>query len=147
MAERKFMAKTQEQNSSGEVSKDLKHKKSKEEKATKEKNGDALVGRVKKVIKKSRRKMGEEKFEKQLQRTIAFLEELRLKLANAPAGKPEKTVKAEKKITGKKTVAKDNSGNSHAKEKVKPKAKSKGKAKAPSPFPTVAQSGKAAAGK
>jgi hypothetical protein len=39
-----------------------------------------LVGRVKKVVKKSRRKLSEEKFEKQLQRTITFLEELQTKL-------------------------------------------------------------------
>jgi hypothetical protein len=41
---------------------------------------DVLVGRVKKVVKKSRRKLSEEKFERQLKRTIAFLEELRSKL-------------------------------------------------------------------
>ncbi len=41
---------------------------------------DVLVGRVKKVVKKSRRKLSEEKFEKQLQRTIIFLEELQTKL-------------------------------------------------------------------
>src|SRR5215831_9834832 len=39
-----------------------------------------LVGRVKKVIKKSRRKLGEEKFEKQLRRTIEFLAQLQTKL-------------------------------------------------------------------
>src|SRR5262245_43980008 len=50
------------------------------EKDRKEKNGDAMIGRVKKVVKKSRRKLSEEKFEKQLQRTIAFLEELQSKL-------------------------------------------------------------------
>ncbi|HKQ75519.1 MAG TPA: hypothetical protein VJ810_17600, partial [Blastocatellia bacterium] len=37
-----------------------------------------LVGRVKKVIKKSRRKLGEEKFEKELQRTIEFLAQLQV---------------------------------------------------------------------
>src|SRR5262245_65779830 len=42
--------------------------------------GDALVSRVKKAIKKSRRKLTEEKFEKQLQRTIVFLDELQSKL-------------------------------------------------------------------
>jgi len=50
------------------------------DKDRKEKNGDAMIGRVKKVVKKSRRKLSEEKFEKQLQRTIAFLEELQSKL-------------------------------------------------------------------
>jgi hypothetical protein len=42
-----------------------------------------LVGRVKKVIKKSRRKLSEEKFEKELQRTIEFLAQLRTKLDNS----------------------------------------------------------------
>jgi hypothetical protein len=42
-----------------------------------------LVGRVKKVIKKSRRELSEEKFEKQLQRTIAFLEEIQSKLSES----------------------------------------------------------------
>jgi hypothetical protein len=51
-------------------------------KKNKKKNDDedVLVGRVKKVVKKSRRKLSEEKFERQLQRTIAFLEELQSKL-------------------------------------------------------------------
>jgi hypothetical protein len=141
------MAKTQEQHPLNEVAKEVKGKKSKEEKAAKEKNGDALVGRVKKVIKKSRRKMGEEKFEKQLQRTIAFLEELRLKLNHAPVGKLEKTYKTEEKKADKKTVAKSKSGNSHAQPKIKPKDKSKGKAKAPSAHLTAVQSGKTATGK
>jgi hypothetical protein len=44
-----------------------------------------LVGRVKKVIKKSRRKLGEEKFEKQLRRTIEFLAQLQTKLDNSHA--------------------------------------------------------------
>jgi hypothetical protein len=46
-----------------------------------------LVGRVKKVIKKSRRKLGEEKFEKELQRTIEFLAQLRVKLDNSHDGR------------------------------------------------------------
>jgi hypothetical protein len=45
-----------------------------------------LVGRVKKVIKKSRRKLGEEKFEKELQRTIEFLAQLQVKLDNSYDG-------------------------------------------------------------
>jgi hypothetical protein len=49
-------------------------------KTKKDDDEDVLVGRVKKVVKKSRRKLSEEKFEKQLQRTIAFLEELQVKL-------------------------------------------------------------------
>ena len=66
----------------------LKETKAKElkEKETKEKEPKGksnLVGRVKKVIKKSRRKLGEEKFEKELQRTIEFLAQLREKLDNS----------------------------------------------------------------
>jgi hypothetical protein len=56
------------------------------DKETKEKDPigkSKLVGRVKKVIKKSRRKLGEEKFEKELQRTIEFLAQLRAKLDNS----------------------------------------------------------------
>ncbi|HMV85630.1 MAG TPA: hypothetical protein PLD20_26585 [Blastocatellia bacterium] len=128
------MAKTHEQNEEHKGSKDIKPKKSKEEKATKEKNGNALVGRVKKVVKKSRRKMGDEKFEKQLQRTIAFLEELQLKLAQAPAAKADKR---EKKKTAKQANGK--AGNSHAKPKPKTKASSV--------IPAAAQSGKTSSGK
>ncbi|HKX29685.1 MAG TPA: hypothetical protein VJ302_18490 [Blastocatellia bacterium] len=64
------------------------------------KDEDALVGQVKKVIKKSRRKLSEQKFEKQLRRTIAFLEDLQSKLVNStnsvgetPRRKRTKTVK------------------------------------------------------
>jgi len=65
-----------------------------------------LVGRVKKVIKKSRRKLGEEKFEKELQRTIEFLAQLQVKLDNSndnPGGDQalEKAGKASVKRTGK----------------------------------------------
>jgi transcriptional antiterminator len=49
-------------------------------KERKGKQQDVLVGRIKKAIKKSRRELSEEKFEKQLQRTIAFLEEIQSKL-------------------------------------------------------------------
>lgn len=71
----------------------------KEPSKPKDKNGDALVGRVKKVIKKSRRKMGDEKFEKQLQRTITFLEELQRRMAEN--GKAEKKTKPVAKPAGK----------------------------------------------
>lgn len=53
------------------------------EKDRKSKDDKALIGRVKKVVKKSRRKMSEEKFEKQLQRTITFLEEIQTKLGES----------------------------------------------------------------
>lgn len=60
--------------------KEAKDKGIKEVKATKVKDKNNLVGRVKKVIKKSRRRLTEEKFEKELQRTIEFLAQLRTKL-------------------------------------------------------------------
>lgn len=65
-------------------------KAAKPEKALKEDKQDskdkkALVGQVRKVVKKSRRKLGEEKFEKELQRTISFLTELRDRLSEAHA--------------------------------------------------------------
>lgn len=112
-----------------------------------EKDKDALVGRVRKVVKKSRRKLGEEKFEKELQRTISFLTELRDRLKDAPAktAKPAKPVKPAKpaKASGN---GKDNSAHPKAmkskavttpavaqaeiiaKAPVKPKAPAKAKA-------------------
>jgi DNA-binding transcriptional regulator GbsR (MarR family) len=66
----------------------------------KEKNGDAMIGRVKKVVKKSRRKLSEEKFEKQLQRTIAFLEELQSKI-----NETNNTASVNRSVKQKKTVA------------------------------------------
>jgi len=58
-----------------------KETKDKETKETKETKGKSnLVGAVKKMIKKSRRKLGEEKFEKELRRTIEFLAQLQTKL-------------------------------------------------------------------
>lgn len=90
------MAKTQE--------KPAQDKEAKPKKEPKDKNGDALVGRVKKVVKKSRRKLGDEKFEKQLQRTIAFLEALQLKLTEAETHKTEKKAKPAKKAKPKKSA-------------------------------------------
>ena len=113
------MAKTQE--------KPAQAKEVKEKKEPKDKNGDALVGRVKKVIKKSRRKMGEEKFEKQLQRTIAFLEELQRKLTDAATSKPEKKAKAAPKDSGKPKAKKSD-------KKQKAKAKPSKKAMAAEPI-------------
>jgi hypothetical protein len=77
----------------------LKEAKDKEAKNKEPKGKSNLVGRVKKVIKKSRRKLGEEKFEKQLRRTIEFLAQLQTKLDNSHhAGESAKTpVKVEKK--------------------------------------------------
>ena len=109
-----FMAKTQEKNTKV---KEAKIKK--EAPKPKDKNSDALVGRVKKVIKKSRRKMGEEKFEKQLQRTIVFLEEFERRMHEAGNGKAEKKAKL---------ASKDNGKSKALKADKKDKAKSKSKA-------------------
>src|SRR5262245_22270388 len=64
-----------------------KEKKEKETKNKEPKGKGNLVGRVKKVIKKSRRKLSEEKFEKQLRRTIEFLAQLQTKLDNSHAAR------------------------------------------------------------
>src|SRR5262247_2089791 len=63
----------------------VKETKDKEPKNKELKGKSNLIGRVKKVIKKSRRKLGEEKFEKQLRRTIEFLAQLQTKLDNSHA--------------------------------------------------------------
>lgn len=44
---------------------------------SKHKDHKALVGRVKKAVKKTRRKLSEEQFDKELQRTISFLADLK----------------------------------------------------------------------
>jgi hypothetical protein len=64
-----------------------KETKDKEPKNKEPKGKSNLVGRVKKVIKKSRRKLGEEKFEKQLRRTIEFLAQLQTTLDNSHAAR------------------------------------------------------------
>jgi hypothetical protein len=76
-----------------------KETKDKEPKNKELKGKSNLVGRVKKVIKKSRRKLGEEKFEKQLRRTIEFLAQLQTKLDNshAPGESGKALAKVEKK--------------------------------------------------
>lgn len=91
------------------------------------KDKDALVGRIRKVVKKSRRKLGEEKFEKELQRTINFLTELRDRLNEAPA-KPAKPVKPAKA-----------SGNGKDKTASQKAAKPKAAAPASDPAETVAK--------
>ena len=73
----------------------------KETKDKEPKDKNNLVGRVRKVIKKSRRKLSEEKFEKELQRTIEFLEQMQATLNNHQGGKAGK--KAAAKIAGKKS--------------------------------------------
>lgn len=105
-----------------------------------EKDKDALVGRIRKVVKKSRRKLGEEKFEKELQRTISFLTKLRDRLKDAPAktAKPIKPAKASgngKDNTANQKAAKPkaaasavNQAGTIPKAPVKPKAPAKAKA-------------------
>jgi hypothetical protein len=95
------------------------------DKELKDKNN--LVGRVRKVVKKSRRKLSEEKFEKELQRTIEFLEQMQAKLNNHQGDKAEKKVamdaakktktdkKAEKKATAKIAGKKSKSAGSKSK--------------------------------
>src|SRR5262245_53737136 len=102
------------------------HLKETKDKELKGKNN--LVGRVKKVIKKSRRKLGEEKFEKELQRTIEFLAQLQTKLDNShsPKAGDKALAKVEKKSvrgagnSGEKKVAR----NTVKKVKAKPSKKS-----------------------
>ena len=56
-----------------------------------------IVEKVSKVINKSRRRLSEDNFEKELQRTILFLEEIRSKLHEASAtDNPQKRVKRPK---------------------------------------------------
>jgi hypothetical protein len=62
----------------------------------------ALIGRVKRAVKKSRRKMNDERFRKELQRTITFLEGINGKIA-AP---PKKSSKEPSKKTTDKSAGK-----------------------------------------
>ena len=95
-----------------------------------------LVQRVKKAVKKSRRKLGAEKFEKELTRTITFLEDLQTKVAQLVAAKAAAAKNAVKlpktaATTAKKTTAKKTTGKKTASRKKtpqKPAAAQKGKA-------------------
>jgi len=69
----------------------------KEPKVKKDKVKSVLVGRVKKVIKKSRRKLSDEKFEKELMRTISFLEELQARMNKTDQPSEEAQSKPAKK--------------------------------------------------
>src|SRR5215475_11383905 len=80
------MTKTKDKNPPLKETKD-KETKDKEPKNKESKGKNNLVGRVKKVIKKSRRKLGEDKFEKELRRTIEFLAQLQTKLGNSHDGR------------------------------------------------------------
>jgi hypothetical protein len=92
------MTKTKDKNPHLKDTKD-KETKEKEVKNKELKGKSKLVGRVKKVIKKSRRKLGEEKFEKELRRTIEFLAQLQTKLDNShnAGGHAKALAKGEKK--------------------------------------------------
>lgn len=67
----------------------------------------ALVRRVKKAIKKSRRRLDAEKFEKELTRTITFLENLQSKLkTNSPRALRPRPASRSKATTKKPVVVK-----------------------------------------
>jgi hypothetical protein len=59
--------------------------KEKKRPSRKEKPKKPLLARVQKVVKKSRRKLSEDHFEKELQRTITFLEGIQAKLGEPPS--------------------------------------------------------------
>jgi hypothetical protein len=64
---------------------------------SKSKDHKALVGRVKKAVKKTRRKLSEEQFDKELQRTISFLSELKDHIHHLqPKAKPAPDAKTKK---------------------------------------------------
>jgi hypothetical protein len=87
--------------------KDLPEKEPEKGKYRKRKGHKALVGRVKKVVRKSRRKLGEEKFEKELQRTIVFLERMQRTLAASR----EADAAAKSKPAAKSAAPKSQTGN------------------------------------
>lgn len=136
-----LMAKTQELNPQMKDAKEPKKK----GKDAKGKDGKALIGRVKKAIKKSRRKMSEEKFERELQRTILFLENMQQHLNHAPLGEPGEPDKAAKK-DGKKAAKKGNGKGKSNKSLSKSRAKSKPPLDAQLIAPAIAQPEPAATG-
>ncbi|MEO6727290.1 MAG: hypothetical protein ABIU20_07920 [Blastocatellia bacterium] len=117
------MAKKKEETKEPKNAKSKDEKESKEAKEPKEpkgKDGKVLMKRVKKAIKRSRRKLSEEKFEKELQRTIGFLEELQRRLNPPPASEP---VLAVESIHPSGRKSRDKSGNGKAQGRNKPTAK------------------------
>ena len=78
------------------------------------------------MIKKSRRKLGEEKFEKELQRTIEFLAQLRTKLDNTHGVKSSNNppVKVGKKPAPKAGTKVEQGGARNAPKKAQPDKKS-----------------------
>ena len=65
------------------------------EKSRKSKKGkQALIGRVKKAVKKSRRQLDDDvRFRKEIRRTIKFLEEIQAKINHGPAA-PKRAAQA-----------------------------------------------------
>jgi hypothetical protein len=70
---------------------------------SKHKEHKALVGRVKKAVKKTRRKLSEDQFNKELQRTISFLSELKDHVSHLQA-QEKATVKVTAKAPAKALV-------------------------------------------
>lgn len=101
------------------------------DKDTKEKGDKVLMRRVKKAVRKSRRKLSEEKFEKELNRTIAFLETLQHKINGAPAGEAASVAAPEPPANKK---SKDQTAKTKPKTKPKKKVKAKPSASAPAPI-------------
>ena len=59
----------------------------KDRKGHKNKDRKNLIGRVKKAVKKSRKRLDQERFEKELKRTITFLEKIRTKITKPSGGR------------------------------------------------------------
>jgi hypothetical protein len=99
--------------------------KDKETKDKESKSKSNLVGRVKKVIKKSRRKLGEEKFEKELRRTIEFLAQLQTKLDDSHGAREngKAPVKVEKKSAPKAMTKAEKKTARNAPKKAQPDKK------------------------
>ena len=96
---------------------------------SKHKEHKALIGRVKKAVKKTQRKLSEDQFNKELQRTINFLSELKEHMSHLQA-KEKAVVKDQVKAA----MTKPPVDKPAAKPKAKtPKSASKGAVKAAVP--------------
>jgi hypothetical protein len=105
--------------------KDKEIKEIRETKGKEIKGKSNLVGRVKKVIKKSRRKLGEEKFEKELRRTIEFLAQLQTTIGNSHGAKDsgKALAKVEKKPAPKAVAKVEKKAARNAPKKAQPDKK------------------------
>jgi hypothetical protein len=137
--ERNIMAKTQD-DTKGSL--DVKGKDAKGAKTDK-----VLMKRVKKAVKKSRRKLSEQKFEKELDRTITFLAELQHRINHTHVGNsPEPQVAAEPSLSAdKKGDGKSGNGKGKSKGKSKHKAKAEAKNRINAEVEAAAQSASGAA--